>query len=101
MRLPDAPPGIKGITSIWIPGTVAVVLSPSLSTMSRAVNDINSLRLSLGVGLMNLVQTPLLYLLALGVMATIDWRLTFWVVLPYPLFILIGRAFGKKSPEEH
>jgi ATP-binding cassette subfamily B multidrug efflux pump len=64
--------------------------------MSRAVNDITSVRLFLGMGLMNIVQTPVLYLGALGVMAAIDWRLTFWVVLPYPLFILFGRVFGRR-----
>jgi len=64
--------------------------------MSRAVNDITSVRLFLGMGLMNVVQTPVLYLGALGVMAAIDWRLTFWVLLPYPLFILFGRVFGRR-----
>ena len=64
--------------------------------MSRAVNDITSLRLFLGMGLMNILQTPALYVGAIAVMATIDWTLTLLVVLPYPLFIGIGRIFGRR-----
>jgi ATP-binding cassette subfamily B protein len=64
--------------------------------MSRAVNDINSVRIFLGMGLMNIVQTPVLYLGAIAVMGAIDWRLTLWVLLPYPLFIVIGRVFGRR-----
>jgi ATP-binding cassette subfamily B protein len=64
--------------------------------MSRAVNDIQSIRLFLGMGLLNIVQTPVLYLLAVGVMFTIDPVLTLFVVLPYPLFIGIGRIFGRR-----
>jgi ATP-binding cassette subfamily B protein len=64
--------------------------------MSRAVNDINSVRVFLGMGLMNIVQTPVLYLGAIVVMGAIDWRLTLWVLLPYPLFIVIGRVFGRR-----
>ena len=64
--------------------------------MSRAVNDINSVRIFLGMGLMNIVQTPVLYLGAIAVMGALDWRLTLWVLLPYPLFIVIGRVFGRR-----
>ncbi len=62
--------------------------------MSRAVNDIQSVRLLLGMGLMNVIQTPVLYFGAIAVMLVIDPVLTFFVVLPYPLFIAIGRFFG-------
>jgi len=64
--------------------------------MSRAVNDINSVRIFLGMGLMNIVQTPVLYLGAIVVMSALDWRLTLCVLLPYPLFIAIGRVFGRR-----
>ena len=36
--------------------------------MSRCVNDINAVRLLLGVGLLNLVQTPILYVAVIGAM---------------------------------
>jgi ATP-binding cassette subfamily B protein len=64
--------------------------------MSRAVNDINTVRLFLGMGMLNVLQTPVLYLGALAVMAAIDLRLMAVVVLPYPLFIGIGRVFGRR-----
>ncbi len=63
--------------------------------MSRAVNDINSIRLFLGMGLLNMVQTPVLYLGAVVVMASIDPWLTLWALLPFPLFILVARYFGR------
>ncbi|MEE8558603.1 MAG: ABC transporter ATP-binding protein [Myxococcota bacterium] len=62
--------------------------------MSRAVNDIQSVRLFIGMGLLHIVSTPVLYLGALAVMLFLDPVLTLFVVLPYPLFILIGRMFG-------
>jgi len=64
--------------------------------MSRAVNDVNNVRMFLGMGLLNVVQTPVLYVLAIAVMLHVDWRLTLWVLSPYPLFIGIARFFGKR-----
>jgi ATP-binding cassette subfamily B protein len=64
--------------------------------MSRAVNDINSVRLFLGMGLLNIVQTPVLYLGAVAVMLAIDPILTLWVLAPYPLFVGISRVFGRR-----
>ena len=63
--------------------------------MSRAVNDINNVRMFLGAGVLNVVQTPVLYLGAIGVMAWVDPQLTLFVLLPYPLFILAARYFGR------
>jgi ATP-binding cassette subfamily B protein len=42
------------------------------------------------------LQTPVLYLGAFGVMFALDWRLAAVVALPYPLFIAIGQAFGRR-----
>ncbi|MEE2778179.1 MAG: ABC transporter ATP-binding protein [Acidobacteriota bacterium] len=64
--------------------------------MSRAVNDINGVRLFLGMGLLNIVQTPVLFVGAIVVMLGIDPALTLWVVAPYPAFILITRFFGRR-----
>ena len=49
----------------------------------------------LGMGLLNIIQTPFLYLGAIGVMLAVDWRLALWVILPYPLFVGIARLFGR------
>ncbi len=64
--------------------------------MSRAVNDVNNVRLFLGMGLLNIVQTPVLYVGAIAVMLHVDWRLTLWVLAPYPLFIAVARFFGRR-----
>lgn len=63
--------------------------------MSRCVNDVNAVRLLLGVGLLNVVQTPILYIGSIGVMLGLNPVLTFFVVAPYPLFVLIARVFGR------
>jgi ATP-binding cassette subfamily B multidrug efflux pump len=64
--------------------------------MSRCVNDVNAVRLLLGVAVLNLVQTPILYLGALAVMFWMDARLTALLLIPYPLFVLIGRSLGRR-----
>jgi len=64
--------------------------------MSRAVNDLNSIRLFLGMGLMNLVQTPVLYLAAFSGMLALDPLLTVSVVAPYLLFVGIIRFFARR-----
>jgi len=63
--------------------------------MSRCVNDINAVRLLMGVGLLNIVQTPILYVAVIGAMLTLDAKLALYVLLPYPLFILIARTLGR------
>ncbi|NNL66942.1 MAG: ABC transporter ATP-binding protein [Myxococcales bacterium] len=63
--------------------------------MSRCVNDLNSVRLLLGPGLLSTLQTPILLIGALVTMLVQDWQLALLVFLPYPLFILIARTFGR------
>ena len=64
--------------------------------MSRCVNDLGAVRLLMGVGLLNLLQTPVLYAAVIGAMMTVNARLALLVLLPYPLFILIARRFGRR-----
>jgi len=63
--------------------------------MSRCVNDLNSVRLLLGPGLLQVVQTPVLFLGAFGLMLAKDWVLALLVLSPYVGFIAIGRIFGR------
>lgn len=63
--------------------------------MSRCVNDLGSVRLLLGPGLLNLLQTPILYLSVFGAMLALDVRLALLVLLPYPAFLWIARGFGR------
>lgn len=62
--------------------------------MSRAVNDLTSVRLMLGPGLLSVAQTPILFAAAFGAMFWMNPKLAVLVLLPYPLFLLIARAFG-------
>jgi ATP-binding cassette subfamily B protein len=64
--------------------------------MSRCVNDVNAVRMLLGVALLNLVQTPILTLGSLAVMFWMNARLTALLLVPYPLFVLIGRTLGRR-----
>jgi ATP-binding cassette subfamily B protein len=64
--------------------------------MSRAVNDLTAVRLMLGPGLLNLAQTPVLMAMAIGVMLYANATLTLLMLLPYPLFLLIARSFGRR-----
>jgi len=63
--------------------------------MSRAVNDLNSVRMMLGPGVLSVVQTPLLFAAYLTAMFRIDVWLTLLVLVPYPAFVLLARAFGR------
>jgi ATP-binding cassette subfamily B protein len=63
--------------------------------MSRCVNDLNAVRLMLGPGLLSIVQSPVLFVGVLIAMFVMNPLLAFLVLLPYPLFILIARAFGQ------
>jgi ATP-binding cassette subfamily B protein len=63
--------------------------------MSRCVNDLGSVRLMLGPGALSVLQTPILYVFVLAAMFSRDALLASLVLLPYPAFILIARAFGR------
>lgn len=62
--------------------------------MSRCVNDLTSVRLMLGMGLLSVVQTPLLLVGVLIAMFWLDPTLALLVLIPYPLFMLIMRFFS-------
>src|SRR5512134_1128731 len=44
--------------------------------MARATNDLNAVRMMLGPGIMYWVETVLTFVLAVGVMLSVDWPLT-------------------------
>jgi ATP-binding cassette, subfamily B, multidrug efflux pump len=64
--------------------------------MARSTNDLNAVRMMLGPGVMYWSETSLTFLLTIGVMLSIDWRLTFWAILPAPLVSLAVIHFGRK-----
>jgi ATP-binding cassette subfamily B protein len=62
--------------------------------MSRCVNDLNSVRLMLGPGVISIIQTPLMFILAFAAMFSMNFSLALLVLLPYPLFVFVARGFG-------
>jgi len=63
--------------------------------MSRATNDLNAVRMMLGPGIMYWSDTFFIFLAAILVMASIDWRLTFFVFLPVPAVSFTVGYFGR------
>lgn len=64
--------------------------------MSRCVNDLNSVRLLLGPGLLSVAQSPILFIGAFIAMSTYSVKLAVLMVIPYPLFIVISRVIGSR-----
>ena len=67
--------------------------------MSRLVNDITAVRMLLGVGFLNLINTPIYYVYAVSIMASLDWRLTLASLAPYPLVLVIVKRASRQLME--
>jgi ATP-binding cassette, subfamily B, multidrug efflux pump len=63
--------------------------------MSRATNDLNSVRMVLGPGIMYTGTTVVTMVLSIAVMALISPSLTLWVLLPVPIVAVVVQRFGK------
>ena len=57
--------------------------------MSRLVNDVTAVRLLLGLGIINILNTPLYYVYAMTAMLAMDPVLTLLALAPYPLMLLL------------
>ncbi|MGH7771592.1 MAG: ABC transporter ATP-binding protein [Candidatus Binatia bacterium] len=64
--------------------------------MSRVINDISSVRMLLGPGILNFINAPLYYLYAIVLMFSMDSRMTLAAMLPYPILIWAVRNFRGK-----
>jgi ATP-binding cassette subfamily B multidrug efflux pump len=62
--------------------------------MSRATNDLNAVRMMIGPAVMYSSSTILVFVVALGLMLTIDLRLTLFSLLPLPFVSIAVRYFG-------
>lgn len=62
--------------------------------MSRCVNDLNSVRMLLGPGLLSVAQSPILFIGAFIAMWTLSPKLAVLMMIPYPLFIVLSRVVG-------
>ncbi|MFW6066733.1 MAG: ABC transporter ATP-binding protein [Myxococcota bacterium] len=63
--------------------------------MSRATNDLGQVRLLIGFGLLNVVNALFAYVTAIALMVALSPELTLLALLPYPLFVVITRAFSR------
>ena len=64
--------------------------------MARATNDLNQVRMMLGPGVMYWLETTLTTILAISVMASVDWQMTLIALIPAPLISLVVIYFGQK-----
>jgi ATP-binding cassette subfamily B protein len=67
--------------------------------MSRVINDVTAVRMLLGVGILNLVNTPLYYAYGIAIMLSLDARLTLVALLPYPILLLVVKKFSRRIME--
>ena len=64
--------------------------------MARATNDLNAVRMMLGPAMMYWAETSLTFVLAVGIMGAVDWRLTLWALSPTPLVSVVVVLFGRR-----
>jgi ATP-binding cassette subfamily B protein len=62
--------------------------------MSRATNDLNAVRMTVGPAIMYSANTAILFVVAIALMLSIDWRLTLVALIPLPFVSIAVRYFG-------
>ncbi len=71
--------------------------------MSRFANDLTNVRMLIGFGVLNIINTSVLYLAGLSLMLRISPHLTLAAILPFPLMImavkLISAAMFRRSKQ--
>ncbi len=70
--------------------------NPTGDLMSRLTNDVQTVRVLWGAGILNVINTVCAFGAVLVMMVRIDPMLTFWAMLPYPSMVLLGRIFGRR-----
>ena len=64
--------------------------------MAHATNDLNAIRMALGMALVALVDGVLLSLMAIGFMVDINLNLTLYALIPAPILVLTTNQVGKR-----
>ena len=67
--------------------------------MSRLINDIGAIRLTLGPGILTFINTPLYCLYAFSLMLLMDWRLTLAAVVPFPILLWTVKHYSHAMME--
>jgi ATP-binding cassette subfamily B multidrug efflux pump len=68
--------------------------------MSRLINDVTAIRMLLGVGMLNLLNTPLYYAYGVTIMLTIDPKLTALSLLSFPALLLMVKRVSRQLMEQ-
>jgi ATP-binding cassette subfamily B multidrug efflux pump len=72
---------------------------PTGDLMSRLINDIGAVRMMLGPGILNVLNTPVYYLYAVSIMVSIDPWLTLGALAPYPIMLLVVKRYSRRLME--
>jgi ATP-binding cassette subfamily B multidrug efflux pump len=70
---------------------------PTGDILSRAINDLGQVRLLLGFGVLNVVNSVIAWVGAVALMLATSPKLTVLALLPYPLFIVLARWFSRAT----
>lgn len=68
--------------------------------MSRLINDVTAIRLLLGVGILNLVNTPIYYVYGISIMLSLSPQLTLVSLLPFPILLLAVKRVSRRLMEQ-
>lgn len=63
--------------------------------MSRLVNDVTAIRMMLGPGILNFINTPVYYLYGLSIMMALDWQLTLTSLAIYPVALFVVKRASR------
>ena len=63
--------------------------------MARATNDLNAVRMMLGPAVMYCFETGLTFVLAIGIMVSVDWRLALLALIPAPIVTVVVIVSGR------
>jgi len=68
--------------------------------MSRLINDVTAIRMLLGVGFLNLLNTPIYYIYGVSIMLTLNPLLTLAALAPFPLLLLAVKRVSRRLMEQ-
>ncbi|MCB9603819.1 MAG: ABC transporter ATP-binding protein [Sandaracinus sp.] len=68
---------------------------PTGELMTRAINDLGQVRLLVGFGALNVVNSVFAFVGAIVLMLVLSPELTLWALAPFPIVILLMQRFGK------
>jgi ATP-binding cassette subfamily B multidrug efflux pump len=62
--------------------------------LSRFANDLTNVRMLIGFGILNVINTFIVYAAAIALMARISPLLTLWAVIPFPVMIFVVKRIS-------